>query len=107
MKHIDALARALNLSDFAATPWKNCRVYINGLGKDISAYFTFDEPEADVEPEADLLAGTALKVFTNCAQGQAWKINRAKQVKHDLMVRLFECGISKVEPCAEWRDVIL
>lgn len=105
---ISALELALVNIGLNASAWKNCRVYINDLGKDITAYFTFDDFTDPVsEADDNLLEGVTLKVFSNCAQGQAWRLNRAKQVKHNLMERMYATGISKTEPPAEWREVIL
>jgi len=105
MKQIDALHAALIKAGLNAAIWRNQRIYINGLGTDITAHFAFDDTQATAGD--DLLEGATLKVFSNCNQNRAWLLNRAKQVKHNLMVRVFNAGISKVEPPAEWREVIL
>lgn len=105
MKQIDALHAALIKAGLNAAIWRNQRIYINNLGTDITAYFTFDDTQATAGD--NLLQDTALKVYSSCPQSRLWVMNRAKQVKHNLMVRVFNAGISKVEPPAEWREVIL
>ncbi len=105
---IDRLEQALKDAGFNVSIWQGRRIYFNGEGRDIAAYIEFDGPVDPARPETPLLSGCDLKVFSNSeTQGLAWRINRAKQVKHDLMLRIFAAKISDVKPCERWRDVIL
>ena len=98
--------------------WRD-RIYINGLGKDIKAYFQIDKDlefyanPRELADSAELSIGTigqacglALKVFTDCPQGHRWKINRCKQIKHEIMLDLQKVGFCQEVP-ASWHDVIL
>jgi hypothetical protein len=101
---IEALAAAMTAAGFKAKAWKGQRIYINGLGRDINAFVALDTPD---EPASDnLFSGCALKVFSDAAQPGAWRINRSKQVKHDLMQQMQRAGIAS-GVCEDWRDVIL
>lgn len=110
---ITSLTAALKKSGFNAREWKNERIYLNGLGRDITAFVTLDEPLS--APDADnLFEGCGLKVFSNCDnQPMAWKINRAKQVKHEIMKSLDFSGITALSclkhgpVCETWQEVIL
>ena len=98
------LAEALH-----GTAWKRgtkARIYFNGHGKDISAYLEFD-PGSQIRPQVidGVIVGASLKVFTNCHQSQQWRINRCKQVKHTIMLRLQ--AIIGGEVCESWQNVIL
>lgn len=104
MTHIQTLESKLNESGLKAKAWKEWRIYINGFGKDIKAYFQLDEPLSD-EP-VDLLDGVALKVFSNANQSYNWKLNRSKQVKHKIMTKLAEAGVVD-QACDTWQEVIL
>lgn len=108
MTQLEALTAALNAAGLDAKSWKGQRIYLNGLGRDISAYITLDEPASEAEP-GSLFSGCALKVFSNAEQDRQWLINRAKQVKHGLMERIHGAGItaSPGAPCATWQEVIL
>jgi hypothetical protein len=111
MTQIEALTAALNTAGFTAKAWKGTRIYLNGYGRDISAYITMDEPGAEAE-EGRLFDGCALKVYSNCdSQPGAWRANRAKQVKHDIMTSLYADGhgiTAYLGPvCATWQEVIL
>lgn len=107
-KQIEELEKVLNESKIHCKNWKNKRLYFSGLDKDINAYLTFDEPEQEAE---HLLAGTSLKVFSNAEQSPKWLANRAKQVKHIIMLKIQETGVTHsgkpFEVCENWQDVIL
>ena len=103
--HIDALEEALKEAGFKARQWKGFRIYLNGYGRDIKAYIELDEPDA-AAPE-DLYEGCVLKVFSNAAQSTRWRVNRAKQVKHDIALRLNAVGITTGPVCEHWQDIIL
>ncbi len=107
---IEALTEALNANGFSAKIWKGSRIYLNGYGKDISAYITLDWPDAPAT-DGRLFDGCALKVFSNADQTGAWKVNRAKQVKHNIMTALYDEGNGITgyfePPCATWQEVIL
>ena len=110
MRQIDAMCAKLNAEGFEAKTWKDQRIYLNGYGRDIKAYITFDDPTHDlnVEDESDtLFAGCGLKVYSDCEQSRSWLINRAKQVKHSIMLRLNELNIIPWEVCKNWQEVIL
>ena len=74
--HIESLSEYLNENGFKAAVWKDRRVYLNGFAgrkydRDINAYIDIDEPLEEVPEVSDdypvhpLLAGCALKVFSN------------------------------------------
>ena len=105
---IQVLHAAMVDAGFDAKIWKESRIYINGEGRDIKAYITFDEPMSALgDEETPLFFGCSLKVFSDCAQDRVWLVNRAKQVKHGLMGRLHDAGIVTTTPCERWQDVIL
>jgi len=111
------LAELLNSAGFSARPWQGgdkVRVYLNGgLGKDIKAFFniaTEDERSGEAAEEmtvTNALQGTSLKVYSDAAQDQQWLINRAKQVKRGIAVRLFENGFLADKPPEDWREMSL
>jgi len=105
INRINKLEAFLKECGFAAKIWKN-RVYIGDLGRDINAFFIVDDADQLADPRENALAGSALRVFSDADNVTAkWKINRAKQVKHGIMIRCAEkIG---VEVCANWEDVIL
>lgn len=112
---IDALTAFLNRHGLRATAWQNRRVYLNGYGRDIKAYIDLDDPTADVEGSY-LFAGAALRVFSNANQNSKWLANRAKQIKHSIMLALAEAdeasdgalfGPLGRDVCEKWEDVIL
>ena len=110
-RRIDAAAGAL--ARLRARVWEKHgrhRVYLKPRGKDITAYFDFDEDAAVEEigeSTDDLLDGAALKVFTDVeSSGPKWAINRRKQVKHGIMLDCVELGLVS-EVCATWQEVIL
>lgn len=79
------------------------RIYFE-TDRTASAYLDYDEDLGDGFVKGT--EGAALKVFSNCeSQGRQWNINRAKQIKHDLMIRI--SAITGDEVCEDWRDVIL
>lgn len=105
MKTIDGL-EALIGEKIDVKNWKSKRLYFQGFGKDISAYFE-DIDEEEFYPEQPT-SGTALKVFTNAQQVHTWKINRAKEVKHEIMSLLHHHFPDYfVQPCEKWQDIIL
>lgn len=105
MMQIDALANELKKAGIKAKVWLGYRIYLNNLGRDIKAYIELDYPgEA---PGDNLFHGCSLKVYSVCDMPKVWRINRAKQVKHSLMLQLAECGIVKHDVCSDWREVIL
>ena len=115
--HIESLNNYLNDNGFIASIWQNRRVYINGYGgkkydKDIKAYIDIDEPFEEVPDETGsspvhpLMAGCALKVFSNADQERQWLINRAKQFKRNVAVQLHEVGLVKEAPPEDWREMI-
>lgn len=110
MTQIDALAAKLTEAGIKASAWRNQRIYLNGHGKDIKAFITFDDPmtpEAECTGPMGLFSGCALKVYSDAAQGQQWLVNRAKQVKHGIMESLVEAEIVPGPVCESWQDAIL
>jgi len=108
MTKIVALYAALEAAEFRASIWRDRRIYINGFGRDIKAYIELDNP-ADEADTTRLFDGAALRVYSNCdSQPAIWRMNRAKQVKHELMERLHASGITAYlgPPCARWQDVV-
>ena len=103
---IQVLHAALVKAGFDAKIWKDQRIYFNGQGRDIKAFIQLDEPMEPLDDSVTLLSGCALKVFSDCEQDRKWLANRAKQVKHALMVQMFDAGIA-TQPCERWQDVIL
>lgn len=101
---IGALHTALCDQGFQAKIWQDRRIYLNGYGRDIKAWLSFDD--ATREEYNDIWSGVALHVRSDCVQHPQWLINRAKQVKHQIMQELYGSGITKIEPCDDWRDVI-
>lgn len=101
---IEALTEKLAAAGLKARAWQGRRIYINGLGRDISAFVALNQPDA---PAGDnLFDGCALKVFSDASQPGAWRANRAKQIKHELMQQMNSAGIVG-EVCSDWKDVIL
>ena len=101
--NIISLEDKLNDSGFNAKIWKGFRIYLNGFGRDIKAYFEFDEPES--QDYESLLDGTALKVYTNANQSYKWKINRSRKVKFQIMNQLKQFGIIS-EICEDVSEVL-
>jgi hypothetical protein len=107
---IVALTARLNEAGFKACIWKGSRIYLNGYGRDMKCYITFDDPDADAATltgAMGLFDGAALKVYSDTEQSRAWLVNRAKQVKHVIMLRLAEAGVVTGPVCETWREVIL
>ena len=107
---IQALHDALkNRTKLQANIWKDRRIYLNGFGRDIKAYFHWDfETQSEPHhPQEDLFTFSTLSVFSNCqTQTHKWRVNRAKQVKHGILMDLKNAGL--LESCPEnWEDVIL
>lgn len=107
MTQIEALTAALVSAGLTAKAWKGQRIYINGLGRDMSAYIALDEPDAEAA-DGRLFDGCALKVYSS-QEVRSSAIARAKQVKHGLMETLSNAGITAYlgTPCERWQDVIL
>ena len=102
---IEKLEAKLQDEGFDAKIWKD-RIYLNGYGKDIKAFITFDAP-FEVSEE-DIMAGTKVNVYTNAPNVDGkWAINRRKQVLHTIAEELYETEIIKVEPPEDWREMIL
>ena len=115
--HIESLNDFLNDNGFESAVWQNRRVYINGFGgrkydRDIKAYIEIDEPAEEIPEVGDsspvhpLLAGCAIKVFSNADQDRQWLINRAKQFKRHVAAQLHEVGLLTDAPPNDWRDMI-
>ncbi len=102
MNHVLKMEEVLKSANIKASQWKGIRVYLNGFGKDVKAYFEFDNPFA--ESPDNVFDETALKVFSNCNQSKSWKINRSKQVKHTIMVKLEQAGLVD-GVCETWQEV--
>ena len=108
MTRIEALRDFIGSLEYPAKVWRDQRVYINGIGRDISAYFLVDDPLGEYDPSAILgpLTGASLHVFSNARNSDPqWKVNRAKQIKHEIMKRMAEARGLQVS--GNWRDVIL
>jgi hypothetical protein len=107
---IVALAARLNEAGFKACIWKASRIYLNGYGRDMKCCIMFDDPDADAATltgPMGLFDGAALKVYSNADQSHAWLVNRAKQVKHVIMLQLEEAGVITGPVCETWQEVIL
>ena len=105
---IDALCDAMKTAGMKAAKWDNRRIYINGYGRDIKAYVQFDEPWTDADEctgPMGLWAGCALKVYSDSDQSRQWLINRAKQVKHEIMLALADAEIILGDVCITWQEV--
>ena len=105
---IQALAETLNQKGFLVHLWQDRRIYLNGLGKDIKAFF--DYPEGGAKDPADpdaILGGANLRVFCESVilSNQA-KQDRAKQAKFAIMQQMDQVGLA---PCgaATWEEIIL
>ncbi len=103
---IDALCAALTTEAVfdKVSNWRNQRIYINGFGRDIKAFITFDDPMAEDYPH--LMHGAALKVYSDADQSGAWLMNRRKQVKHEIMLGLKSSGVLPPDftVCATWQE---
>ncbi len=100
---IEAMHKALRAAGINANIYKGQRVYLNGFGKDITAYITFDEPDATEWSE--LYSGCALKVFTDAGGGK-WAINRRQDVMHEIGTKLHRAGITSFAPAENPRDMV-
>ena len=114
--HIESLKEYLNENGFKAAIWKDRRVYLNGFAgrkydRDINAYIDIDEPLEEVpeisddEPFHPLLAGCALKVFSNAIQERQWLINRSKQFKKHVADQLYSVGLYRQATPEDWRQM--
>ena len=112
MKRIEKAIEVMRAAGMDARAWQKHgkdRIYLGGAGKDIKAFFDFDEGWANetVGDGDELLGGSSLKVFTN-AEGVdgKWAVNRRKQVMHSFMVDLVEAGLVAEAP-EDWKEVII
>lgn len=100
----------MTINDFAilvnGKVWKKrelTRIYFD-TDRTATAYLDYDEDLGDGFVKGT--EGAVLKVFSNCHnQGTQWNINRAKQIKHNLMQRI--ATVTGDEICENWQDVIL
>ena len=112
MTRIEKAVEVMRAAGMDARAWQKhgkARIYLGGAGKDIKAFFDFDEGWADetVEDGDDLLGGSALKVYTNAEGVDAkWVENRRKQIMHGFMVDLKKAELVAEIP-ADWEKVIL
>jgi len=107
---IAALSASLNAAGIKGSVWREQRIYLSGHGKDIKAYIIFDDPlrdAADCTGPMGLYAGCALRVFSDANQSRKWLVNRAKQVKHNIMAEMVLLGIAPGPICEDWQDIIL
>lgn len=86
---------------FYVRAWRGARLYIDGYGRDISAYL-----EPPIEPGAAPLDNCALIVRSN------WRAPnhnglRCKGVKHAMLTDLYRAELISEPPPAHWRDVQL
>jgi len=85
------------------------RIYLNGHGKDIKAFFDFDDmtdpQKIEIYKGEGIILGSQLKVFSNADQSRLWKINRAKQVKYTIMKQVQTLYGGEIPD--SWENVIL
>jgi len=114
--HIETLNEYLNTNGFQSSVWQNRRIYLNGFkgnkyDRDIKAYIEIDEPLDEVpevsesSPVHPLMAGCAVKVFSNADQDRQWLVNRSKQFKRGVAVQLHATGLLKDAPPEDWREM--
>lgn len=82
------------------------RIYFK-TDRSASAYLDYEVmPKTDNGVEA--LDNSTLKVFSNCqSQGGAWNVNRAKQIKFEIMRNLNALFGLKLDLPKKWQEVIL
>lgn len=103
---IQAMFEALISAGFKAKIWKENRIYLNGFGRDITAYIIFDEPDSkEWNTPSGLFAGCALKVFTDAGTGK-WALHRRQDVMHEIGTKLFKAGITTFGPDPDPRRMI-
>lgn len=79
------------------------RIYFN-TDKTASAYLDYDEDLGDGFEKGN--EGATLRVFSNNDNCDTkWNVNRAKQIKHEIMNCI--AAITGDEICEKWQDVIL
>ena len=86
------------------------RIYFN-TDKSAKAYLDFDSDasvrnsdEVAVSDEG-IIEDSRLCVFSNCAsQSTKWNVNRSKQIKHELMLKISALTGCKV--CENWQEVL-
>lgn len=104
---IAAMLEALTAAGIKAKIWKESRIYLNGYGRDIDAYISFDEPDSKAwdKSEDGLFTGCAVKVFTDAGMGK-WAYNRRQDVMHRIGERLFRAGILPFAPDPDPRRML-
>lgn len=79
------------------------RIYFQS-DKTAKAYLDYDEDLGDQFETG--IEGANLRVYSDCqSQSRLWNVNRAKQIKFELMQRI--AAITGDEICDKWEDVIL
>ena len=102
---IDAFFNQLSAHGIKGKIWKRSRIYLQGFGKDITAYIAFDEPEADYSQDSNLFSGCALKVYTDAGDGK-WAFNRRQDVMQEIGAQLHKAGITSFAPPEDARQMI-
>ena len=111
MTRIEKAVEVMRASGMDARAWQKHgkdRIYLGWAGKDVKAFFDFDEGWADeaVEDGDDLLGGSALKVFIDApGVSRSWEVNRSKMVKHGFMLDLVKAGLVD-EVCEDWKEIL-
>lgn len=95
------IADLMHRCGFHVRAWRGARLYIDGYGRDISAYL-----EPPIEPGAAPLDHCPLIVRSN------WRAPnhnglRCKGVKHAMLTDLYRAELISDPPPAHWRDVPL
>lgn len=95
------IADLMRRCGFQVRAWRGTRLYIDGYGRDISAYLA-----PPIEPGAAPLDHCPLIVRSN------WRAPnhnglRCKGVKHAMLSDLYRAELISVPPPAHWRDVPL
>lgn len=70
-----------------------------------AAYFRFNNPES-LEYNRRL-ENTELYILKSLNPNQIEEENRRKKVKHEILGKLFACGILKENPGNNWEDITL
>jgi len=105
MNKIDNLSLLLDKAGIRHKIWQNKRIYFS-KDRTANCYIEFEDPAADATSNA--LESASLRVFSNCASQTAkWNVNRAKQIKHAIMLELYEAKIMLEKPCDRFEQVIL
>ena len=85
---LEKALETLKDAGFKASLWQGKRVYINGLGKDVNAWFEATE-EGGHAPFGPF-EGLRFVIFINCFQTENWKKNRRLQVLAKIEEKLKE-----------------